>query len=158
MQGNGDTLWFAKSGANYLHADGDTTYSTLVKTGGNTFTLTSKTGIISNFSTTGLLTSVVDTNSNTTSFAYADRNSDGIANELISINDPFSRVTNFNYTSGKVSSIAHYSGRTTTLTISSGNLTSYTLTEPDGAGSLAAPVFAFGYTQNEKGSGLFCDK
>ena len=32
-----------------------------------------------------LLTSFVDTNSNTTSFAYADRNSDGIANELVSV-------------------------------------------------------------------------
>ena len=149
VQGNGDTLWFAKSGSDYLHADGDTNYNTLVKTGGNTYTLTSKTGIVSNFSTTGLLTSIVDTNSNTTSFAYADRNSDSIADELISITDPFSRVTDFNYTSGKVSSIAHYSGRTTTLTISSGNLTSYSLTDPDGSGSLAAPVFAFGYTSGK---------
>ena len=82
VQGNGDTLWFAKSGSDYLHADGDTSYSTLVKTGGNTFTLTTKTGIVANFSTAGLLTSIVDTNSNTTSFAYADRNSDSIADEL----------------------------------------------------------------------------
>ncbi len=149
VRGNGDTLWFKKSGTDYLHADGDTSYSTLVKTGGNTYTLTSKTGIVSNFSTTGLLTSIVDTNSNTISFSYADRNSDSIANELVSITDPLSRVTDFNYTSGKVSSIAHYSGRTTTLTISSGNLTSYTLTDPDGAGSLAAPVFAFGYTSGK---------
>jgi hypothetical protein len=55
VQGNGDTLWFVKSGSNYLHANGDTSYSTLVKTGTNTFTLTSKTGVVSNFSTTGLL-------------------------------------------------------------------------------------------------------
>ena len=152
VQGNGDTLWFEKSGSSYLHADGDTTYSTLVKTGGNTFTLTSKNGLISNFSTTGLLRSIVDTNSNTTSFAYADRNSDSIANELISITDPFGRVTNFNYSSGKVSSIDHYSGRTTTLSISGGNLSSYTLTDPDGSGSLAAPVFAFGYTSGKLSS------
>lgn len=146
VRGNGSTLWFPKTGFTYQRAAGDTDFNTLVKTGSNTYTLTSKTGIVSNFSTIGLLTSVVDTNSNTTSFTYADRNSDGIANELISITDPFSRVTNINYTSGKVSSIAHYSGRTTTLSISSGNLTSYTLTDPDGAGALAAPVFAFGYT------------
>jgi RHS repeat-associated protein len=149
VQGNGDTLWFAKSGSSYLYAAGDVSYSILVKTGTNTFILTSKTGIVSNFSTTGLLTSIVDTNSNTTSVAYADRNGDSIANELISITDPFGRVTNFNYTSGKVSSIAHFSGRTTTLTISSGNLTSYTLTDPDGAGALSAPVFAFGYTSGK---------
>ena len=122
VQGNGDTLWFAKSGSDYLYAEGDTSYSTLIKTGGNTYTLTSKTGIVSNFSTTGLLTSIVDTNSNTISFAYADRNSDSIANELVSITDPFSRVTDFNCTTGKVSSIAHYSGRTTTLTTTRDNL------------------------------------
>ncbi len=50
VRGNGDTLWFKKSGTDYLHADGDTSYSTLVKTGGNNYTLTSKTGIVSNFS------------------------------------------------------------------------------------------------------------
>ena len=145
VQGDGNTLWFAKSGANYLHAAGDTSFSTLVKNGGNTFTLTAKTGEQSNFSTLGLLTSWVDTNANTTSFAYADRNGDSIAAELISITDPFGRVTNLNYTSGKVSSIAHFSGRTTSLTISSGNLTGYTLTDPDGAGPLTAPAFAFSY-------------
>jgi len=82
------------SGTTYLHADGDSNYSTLVKNTDNSFTLTAKTGGKSNFSSTGLLTSLVDTNSNTTSFAYADRNSDDIAKELISIADPFGRVTN----------------------------------------------------------------
>ena len=42
VTGKGDTLWFAKSGSNYLHADGDVSYSTLVKNANNKFTLTSK--------------------------------------------------------------------------------------------------------------------
>ena len=150
VTGKGDTLWFAKSGTTYLHADGDVSYGTLVKNANNTFTLTSKYGDKSNFSTLGLLTSFVDTNSNTTSFAYADRNSDGIANELVSVTDPFGRVTNINYTSGKVTNVAHFSGRTTTLAYSGSDLASYVLTDPDGTGPLSAPTFAFAYSSAGK--------
>jgi len=149
VKGNGDTLWFPKSGSNYLHAAGDLQYQSLVKNGNGTFTVTSKTGTISNFSTLGLLTSVVDSNGNTTTMAYADRNSDGIADELVSITDPFGRVTNLNYASGKVSSIDHFSGRTTTLSYSGANLSGYTLTDPDGSGPLAAPVVGFAYTSGQ---------
>ncbi len=149
VKGNGDTLWFPKSGSNYLHAAGDVQYHSFVKNGNGTFTVTSKTGTVSNFSTLGLLTSVVDSNGNTASLAYADRNSDGIANELISVTDPYGRVTNINYTSSKVSSIAHFSGRTTTLSYTSANLTGYTLTDPDGGGPLTAPVVAFAYTSGQ---------
>jgi RHS repeat-associated protein len=149
VKGNGDSLWFPKSGSNYLHAAGDVQYHSFVKNGTGTFTVTSKTGTVSNFSNLGLLTSVVDPNGNTTTLAYADRNSDGIANELISVTDPFGRVTQINYTSNQVSSIAHFSGRTTTLSYSSGNLTGYTLTDPDGAGPLAAPAVAFAYTSGQ---------
>ncbi len=150
VRGNGDTLWFPKSGSTYLHAAGDTDYGTLVKNGNNTFTLTEKNGFKHNFSTTGLLTSLVDTNNNTTSFAYADRDSDSVADELISVTDPFGRVSNLNYTSSKVSSVAHFSGRTTTLSITSGKLNSITLTDPDGAGALASPVTSFAYDVNNQ--------
>lgn len=146
VAGNGDTLWFPKSGSTYSSASGDHLSQSLVKNGNNTYTLTSKYGDKKNFSTTGLLTSLVDTNSNTTSFAYADRNSDGIAAELISITDPFGRVTQIYYTSGKVSSVAHFAGQTTTLNITSNDLVGYTLTDPDGAGSLAAPSIGFAYS------------
>jgi len=150
IAGDGGTLWFPKSGSTYLHADGDQSYSTLVKNGDNTFTRTTKYGDKANFSTTGLLTSLLDTNSNTRTYAYADRNSNGIANEVISITDPFGRVSTVNYTSGKVSGIAHYSGRTTSLVIASSNLTSYSLTDPDGAGPLTSPVFSFAYSATGK--------
>ena len=146
VTGKGDSLWFPKSGTAYRHADGDDSYNVLVKNANNSFTITSKFGDKSNFSTLGLLTSVVDTNSNTTSFAYADQNSDGVANELVSVTDPFGRVTNLNYTSGKVTSIAHFSGRTTTLANSSGNLVGYVLTDPDGTGPLGSPSISFAYS------------
>ncbi len=150
VAGDGGTLWFPKSGSTYLHADGDQSFSTLVKNADNSFTRTTKLGDKANFSTTGLLLSLMDTNANTTTLAYADRNSDGVANELITITDPFARVSNLSYTSGKVSSIAHFSGRTTSLAISGGNLTGYTLTDPDGAGPLAAPAFSFAYSSTGK--------
>jgi YD repeat-containing protein len=152
VRGNGDWYWFSKSGSTYQHALGDTSYSNLVKNGDNTFTLTSKTGIVSNFSTLGLLTTRKDPNNNTITFAYADRNSDSIAAELISITDPFGRVTNFNYTSGRVTSIAHFSGRTTTLSYTGSNLTGYTVTDPDGAGALAAPSVGFAYASGNVSS------
>lgn len=145
VRGNGDSLWFPKSGTSYQHALGDISYSTLVKNGNGTFTLTSKTGIVSGFSSLGLLTSRLDSNNNTIAYTYADRNSDGIAAELISITDPFGRITNFNYTSGKVTSIAHFSGRTTSLSYSGSNLSGYTLTDPDGPGPLTSPAITFGY-------------
>jgi len=146
VKGDGSFLWFPKTASTYGHAAEDTDFNTLVKTETNTFILTSKYGNVANFSTLGLLSSVVDTNSNTTSLTYADRNSNGVADELISITDPFGRVTNLTYTSAKVSSITHFSGRTTTLAVSSGLLNSYTLTDPDGAGALVAPQFSFSYT------------
>ncbi len=152
VRGNGDWYWFSKSGSTYQHALGDTSYSNLVKNGDNTFTLTSKTGIVSNFSTLGLLTTRKDPNNNTITFAYADRNADSIAAELISITDPFGRVTNFNYTSGKATSISHFSGRTTTLTYTGSNLTGYTVTDPDGAGALAAPAVGFAYASGNVSS------
>ena len=145
VRGNGDSLWFSKSGANYQHAAGDVSDAKLVKNGNGTFTLTSKTGIVSAFSALGLLVSQSDSNNNTFTYSYADRNGDSIAAELTSITDPFGRATNFNYANGKVNSIAHFSGRTTTFSYAGNNLDHYTLTDPDGAGTLLAPVIVFGY-------------
>jgi RHS repeat-associated protein len=149
VKGNGDTLWYPKSGSVYTAAAGDTSNSTLVKAVNGTFALTSKMGVVSNFSTLGLLVSMVDANNNSVAYSYADKTGDSIASELASITDPFNRVTSFNYNGSKVTSIAHYSGRTTTLAYSSNSLSGYTLTDPDGAGALVAPSVAFAYgTQN----------
>ncbi|MEQ1830852.1 MAG: Ig-like domain-containing protein, partial [Pirellula sp.] len=110
VRGNGDYLWFPKSGNLYLHAAGDWSYSNLVKNTNGTFKLTSKTGIQSNFSTLGLLTTRTDTNNNIWTYTYSDKNADSVAAELASITDPFGRVTNFNYTGGVMANISHFSG------------------------------------------------
>lgn len=116
MRGNGDSYWFPLAAGVYSHAAGDSSYSRLVKQANNTFTLTSKYGVVSNFSATGLLTSRVDSNNNTTSYVYADKDSDGVVDELLSMTDPFGRVITFGYTGSKVTSITHFSGRVTART------------------------------------------
>ena len=152
VRGNGDTLWFAKSGMTYQRAVGDVDYHALVKNTNGTFTLTSKTGTTFTFSTLGLLTSVVDPNGNTTSLAYADRDGDGIADELISITDPYGRETNLTYNAGKVTGVNHFSGRTTTLIHYGANLDSYTLPDPDGTGPQSAPTVSFVTTGSQLSS------
>ena len=152
VRGNGDTLWFAKSGMTYQRAVGDVDYHALVKNTNGSFTLTSKTGTTFTFSTFGLLTSVADPNGNTTSLAYADRDSDGIADELISITDPYGRETNLTYNAGKVTGLNHFSGRTTTLLFIGANLDSYTLPDPDGTGPQTAPTVSFVTTGSQLSS------
>lgn len=148
VRGNGDSLWFPKSGGTYSQAAGDTEFSTLVKNGNNTFTLTTKQGIGSNFSTTGLLTSIVDRNGNTISYGYTDADGDTVSDELSTITDPYSRAHSLSYTSGKATSFTDYASHATTLAYTAGKLTSVTLTDPDGGGSLAAPVWAYAYTSD----------
>ncbi len=149
VRGNGDAYWFPLEAGLYAHAAGDISHSRLVKNPNNSFTLTSKYGVVSNFSATGLLQGRVDTNGNTTSYAYADKDSDSLADELVSITDPMGKVVNFGYSGSRVASITHYSGKQTSLQHSSGNLTSSTLTDPDGAGPLTAPTTTFVYSSNK---------
>ncbi|MCA9181892.1 MAG: RHS repeat protein, partial [Planctomycetales bacterium] len=151
VRGNGDSYWFPLSAGVYSHAAGDSSYSRLEKLANNTFALTSKYGIVSHFSTTGLLTSRVDSNSNTTSFAYSGKDSDGLVDELLSITDPFGRVITFGYTGSKVTSITHFSGKITALAYTANNLTSYTLTDPDPTDSVVAPQVSFVYLSNSLG-------
>ncbi|MFN7873844.1 MAG: RHS repeat-associated core domain-containing protein, partial [Pirellula sp.] len=146
VHGNGDTLWFPKQGSSYGFADGDTTFRVLTKNADNSFVIRDKFGLVSSYSSAGLLLSVRDRFTNVTSFTYADRNGDGLAHELTSITEPYGRVINLNYTSGKVTSIQHYSGRTTQLTHAGVNLAGYSLTDPDGAGQLLSPNIVFAYS------------
>jgi hypothetical protein len=139
VKGNGDALYFKGDGSGgYLKADGDTSESSLVKNGDNTFTLTSKFGTEWNFGTTGLLTSVVDPNSNTIGYTYS-------SGKLSQIDDPFSRDTTFTYTSGYLTSFTDHASRTTTLTQTSGKLTMVTHPDPDAGGALAAPETDYAY-------------
>ena len=145
VRGNGDSLWFEKSGSSYLHAPGDTSYTSIVKNPNGSYTLTSKTGIVSSFSSTGMLLSRRDATNNVVSFVYVDANSDGLAAEISSVTDAFGRVVSFGYLNGRVSTISHFSGRTATLSFDNGTLTKYKLTDPDATGVLLSPQVAFEY-------------
>lgn len=140
VQAGGDAIWFASDGSGgYLTADGDATFSSLVKNGDDTYTLTGKEGGKLNFDTSGLLTSRVDRNGNTVSYTYTS----GL---LTKITDPFSRDTTLAYTSGQLSSVTDSAGRTASLAYdANGRVTSITQPDPDGAGSQAAPVTSFEY-------------
>jgi YD repeat-containing protein len=130
--GAGGTAWFTDTGSGtYSSPAGPMAFSTVAKSG-STYTLTDKFGNVENFDSTGLLTSKVDSNGNTTSYAYS-------SGKLSTVTDPFGRTTTFNYTSGLVTSVTDIAGRTTTLAYTSGNLTSITAPDPDGTGPLSAP-------------------
>jgi RHS repeat-associated protein len=140
VKSDGTTLWFADNGSGgYLPAEGDTTYATLVKNGDQSYTLSDTHGNDTNFSSTGLLTSRVDANGNTTSYTYTS----GL---LTQITDPFSRTTTLSYTSNRLTGVSDYASRSATLAYDgSGRLTSITQPDPDGAGAQSAPVTTFGY-------------
>ncbi|MGI8979218.1 MAG: Ig-like domain-containing protein, partial [Pirellulaceae bacterium] len=147
VRGNGDTLWFQDNSGTYAKAAGDTEFSTLVKNGNNTYTLTSKHGDKLNFGTTGLLTSRVDPNSNSFAYTYTDGDSDGTSDELYRITDPYGRILQtVAYASTRVSTFTDVASRVTTLAYTSPQLTSVTLVDPDGAGSLAAPIWSHAYS------------
>ncbi len=104
-------------------------FSTLVKNPNGTFTRTLKDGTKINFSATGLHTSTVDRNGNTTTYAY---DTEG---RLGSITDSRGRVTTFTYAGGLLSSVTDPVGRVTSFTHDgAGNLTK--ITYPDGSTEL----------------------
>src|SRR5262245_21768104 len=122
-----------------LKAAGDESFSTLVKNGDNTYTLTDKHGIKENFGTTGLLTSRVDRSSNTITYSYTT----GL---LTQISDWYSRNTTLTYTSGHLTGVTDWASRSATLGYDGSNrLTSITRPDPDGGGALSAPVWSFSY-------------
>lgn len=135
---NGNALWFKKTGGVWEHALGDTSFSTLTQSGAN-YILTSKTGSVANFNSSGYLTSAVDTNGNTWSYSYNG------SNQLTTITDPFSRTFSISFTSGFATSVTDYASHASTLAYSSGKLASVTLPDPDGGGALSAPVYTYAY-------------
>lgn len=147
VRGDGVTAWFTSTGGgNFSSPVGPYATDTLIQNGDNTYRLTDKFGNQAHFSSAGLLTSRVDRNSNTTSLAYVDADSDGLVDELSTITDPWGRVTTFAYTSGLLATVTDHASRVTTVAQDAqGRITSITAPDPDGGGPLAAPVTAYAY-------------
>lgn len=146
VSGTNQAFWFEDNSGTFISPAGPLAHSTLVENGNGTYTLTDKYGNEQNFSSTGLLTSRVDFNGNTTSYAYTDADSDTVSDEIDTITDPFSRVTTFAYTSGLLSSVTDFASRVTSIAHDgSGRVSSITQPDPDGAGPQSAPVTSFTY-------------
>ena len=100
-------------------------FSTLTKLGNGQFQHTTIDQTVSSFDANNRLSTVVDRNNNTTTYAY---NTDG---QIATITDAVGLVTTFNYTNGKVSSIVDPADRVTQFEYdTNGNLTR--VTDPDG--------------------------
>lgn len=86
-------------GGGYVAAGG--VYLTLVKNGDNTYTVTQTDGTRINFNTSGKISSIVDTNNNTTTYSYT-------SGKLTTITDASGRTTTIAYgANGYVSSITY---------------------------------------------------
>ncbi|HUG89822.1 MAG TPA: Ig-like domain-containing protein, partial [Planctomycetaceae bacterium] len=148
VSGTGLTGWFAEDGnGGFISPAGPLTTYTLVENQDGTFALSDKYGNDSNYSAAGLLTTRVDRNGNSTAFAYIDADSDGQADDLDTVTDPFGRVVaDLAYTNGLLSSVTDQAGRVTTLGHdASARLTSITRPDPDTTGPQSAPVTGFSY-------------
>lgn len=118
---DGNVIYFHLSGSVYYPdaISGDT--SQIVKNANNTYTRTLKNGTIQQYNTAGLLTSITDRNSNTTTLTYSGGN-------LASITDQNNRTTTITTTSGKITAITDPLNRTYSLTYTNGLLT--VITDP----------------------------
>jgi RHS repeat-associated protein len=117
----GRSLWFASNGSGgFITPAGD--FSTLTLANG-VYTRTLPDGTQITFDGTGKQTAIIDTNNNTTTFAW---NGSG---QLVTITDMNGMVTNLTYTNGLVTSISDPAGRNangTQLAYTNGWLTSIT--------------------------------
>jgi RHS repeat-associated protein len=119
------------------------TYSTLVKNGNGSYTLTEKDGLIRNFDSTGRITSLVDRNGNSTLFTYTSAGLTGVtdpggrsatfsydgAGKLATISDPMNNIFSFNYSGGLLTGISTPDGGTWNYTYTAGGKLS-TKTDP----------------------------
>jgi len=105
-----------KVGGGYVAHGG--VYLTLVKNADNTYTVTQTDGTKINFNTSGKISSIVDTNGNTTSYTY------GTNGKVSKITDASGRATTFAYgTNGYVSSVTDPANRITSFEYdASGNM------------------------------------
>ncbi len=123
VQPGGTSLFFANNGSGgYLTPAGD--FSTLTTSSG-AYTRTLPDGTKINFNSSGLQTSIVDRDSNTTTFSY------NLSNLLTSITDRNGQQTTLAYNgSGKLTSITDPASRTATLAYSSSGNQLTSITDP----------------------------
>lgn len=110
--GNGDKRYYAKSGSTYISPTGD--FSTLVKNGNNTYTISYRDGSKYNFDTVGKITSLIDRYQNAITFTYTGSDITTITDStgrfatigydqsttphrILTVTDPNYNVYNFSY-------------------------------------------------------------
>ena len=115
----------------YTSPKGD--YSTLVKNGDSTWTITEPDGLRRNFDSSGNVTTLMDKYGNTLTFGYTN-------GKLTSVTDPSSRTVSIGYdpTSGKLTTITDPNNKAYSLAYPSGKLDTVTLPGGD----------QWGYTYN----------
>ncbi|MDP3478236.1 MAG: RHS repeat-associated core domain-containing protein [Desulfoprunum sp.] len=120
---DGNIIYFRQSSRVYYpeNRSGDT--SPIVKNANGTFTRTTKNGTKYNYSSAGILSSITDKNSNTTTLTYSGSN-------LASITDQYNRITTIATTGGKITTITDTLGRVNTLAYTGDFLTS--INDPEG--------------------------
>ena len=120
--GNSKVFWYQGTRRIYNNYNGSYVspkddYSTLIKNGDNSFSITEKDGLKRNFNTAGTVTSVVDPNGNTLTFTYSN-------GKLITVTDPNGRSATFAYDgNNKLTTITDTKNNVYTFTYTSGNLT-----------------------------------
>jgi hypothetical protein len=93
------------------------------------FTLLAKTGTRYRFDAQGLLQRTTDRNENRVEFAYADKDLDGVADEVETITTQGGLRWTYRYTGKSLSAIVDYAGRMTSVSVVGDSLQS--ITEPD---------------------------
>ena len=118
VNGDGTTLWFEKNGSNFLPAEGDLSFSTLVDTG-TEFELTDKWGNKRVFDSNGYITSIERLNNSVPDFTFSYA-----SGKIDEITDQFDRTFSFefNATTGKLEGITDFAGRTTDVVVDANGL------------------------------------
>jgi hypothetical protein len=93
------------------------------------FTLLAKTGTHYRFDAQGLLQRTTDRNENRVEYAYADKDLDGVADEVETITTQGGLRWTYRYTGKSLSAIVDYAGRMTSVSVVGDSLQS--ITEPD---------------------------
>ncbi len=130
--GDGTEDSYSFTGGLYVAPAG--VYDVLVKNANGTWKLTKKGGSALNFDSSWVLTSLVDTNGNTTSLAYIGAN-------LTSVTDPAGRSLTLAYAAGKLASVTDIQSRTWSFAYDASGRPA-TISHPPLAGQTYTQAFA----------------